>query len=574
MATTSSLSSISGVTTGIDTTALINAIVAQKAVGMNRLQARKDLNDKKSTALAAMRTALTTLTLSMATLQDKLNSRTVASTDTANTNVTATATGVASGNYDVTVKTVATKGRISATLAPITGYTTNLAVTNAADSAISPIFTAGTSATFVVQGTDGVTKEVTLDANSNTLNGLRDAINASGAGVTASVVNMGKGPYPNQLVITAKDTGTGKTGGVVTLATLSGTVAPSVGITSGSYGTPLADGTKTIIGGITSTLTGIATDANFTLNGIELTRSTNVVADATEGMTFTLKQGNQTGVTTLTVTPDKAGATAAVQDFITKYNQLVKDYKAASTSTRNTDGSINEAPLSQDYTTRTMMANLKATLFGQTAGLPGTATYKTLPGIGISSQADGTVYLNTITFQTAVTADLASVQRLFTFSGSSTSPAVTFRAGGITTATGMVDVAITKDGNGVLWGTLAPHGGVPSAAIQVVDGVLSGTDDYTGLSLAVTGTGTSTMTLSRGVGQVAKDIIAKITGVGAGGINSILDSVLVQNQGLSDQIATAQTRLNREKEILKKKFAQMESVVAQMRASAGSLSGA
>jgi flagellar capping protein FliD len=115
---------------------------------------------------------------------------------------------------------------------------------------------------------------------------------------------------------------------------------------------------------------------------------------------------------------------------------------------------------------------------------------------------------------------------------------------------------------------------VPSALIQVTDGVLTGTGDFTGLSLAVTGTGTSTMTLSRGVGQVAKDIIAKITGVGAGGINSIMDSVLVQNQGLSDQIATAQTRLDREKELLKQKFAKMESVVAQMRASAGSLTGA
>lgn len=572
---TSSLSSISGITTGIDTTALINAIVAQKATGMNRLQAKKDLNDKKTAALTAMRTALTTLSLSLATLQDKLNNRTVTSTDSNNTNVTATANGVASGNYDITVKTVATKGRLSANLDPATGFTTNLAVANPGDSALSPIFTSGTSATFAVQGTDGVVKEITLDASSNTLNGLRDKINASGAGVTASVVNMGKGPNPYQLVLTAKDTGTGKTSGVVTLAALSGTVAPSLGIAAGSYGTPLADGTQTIVGGTTSAASGAnATDATFTLNGIELTRTTNVVKDAVDGMTFTLKQGGQTGTTTLTVAPDKAGATAAAQDFITKYNQLMKDYHDASTSTKNADGSINQAPLASDSATRAMMANLKSTLFGQTSGLPSDSAYKTLPSLGISTQADGTVYMNTITFQAAVTNDLASVQRLFTFAGSSTSPAVTFRAGGTKTVTGPVDFAITKDGSGVLWGTLTRNG-VTSDPIQVTDGVLTGTGDYAGLSLAVTDTGSGTLTLSRGVGQAAKDIISSFTSVStSGGIKSILDSIQVQNKSLSAQIQTAQTRLNQEKENLKKKFAQMESVVAQMRGSAASLGSA
>jgi len=572
---TSSLSSISGITTGIDTTALINAIVAQKATGMNRLQAKKDLNDKKTAALTAMRTALTTLSLSLATLQDKLNNRTVTSTDSNNTNVTATANGVASGNYDITVKTVATKGRLSANLDPATGFTTNLAVANPGDSALSPIFTSGTSATFAVQGTDGVVKEITLDASSNTLNGLRDKINASGAGVTASVVNMGKGPNPYQLVLTAKDTGTGKTGGVVTLAALSGTVAPSLGIAAGSYGTPLADGTQTIVGGTTSAASGAnATDATFTLNGIELTRTTNVVKDAVDGMTFTLKQGGQTGTTTLTVAPDKAGATAAAQDFITKYNQLMKDYHDASTSTKNADGSINQAPLASDSATRAMMANLKSTLFGQTSGLPSDSAYKTLPSLGISTQADGTVYMNTITFQAAVTNDLASVQRLFTFAGSSTSPAVTFRAGGTKTVTGPVDFAITKDGSGVLWGTLTRNG-VTSDPIQVTDGVLTGTGDYAGLSLAVTDIGSGTLTLSRGVGQAAKDIISSFTSVStSGGIKSILDSIQVQNKSLSAQIQTAQTRLNQEKENLKKKFAQMESVVAQMRGSAASLGSA
>ena len=84
--------SLSGISSGIDTNALINAIVAMKSGNMNRLQAQKDLNDKKTTALQAMRTGLQGLSLSLTILYDKLNNRTVTSTDTNNTNVVATAT--------------------------------------------------------------------------------------------------------------------------------------------------------------------------------------------------------------------------------------------------------------------------------------------------------------------------------------------------------------------------------------------------------------------------------------------------------------------------------------------------
>jgi len=572
--TASSLTSINGVSTGVDTTALIAAIVAQKGTSVARLQARKDLNDKKTTALTAMRTSLTALNLALAVIQDKFNSRTVTSTDTNNTNVTATASGAVADTYDITVKTVATKGRISATL-DSRGWTTNLAVASPTDSVNSNIFTPGTPASFAIQGTDGVVKTITLDDSSNTLNGLRDKINASGAGVTASVVNMGKGDKPYQLVLTAKATGTGTTQGVVTIADITnmgstGLPANNLGIGAGtvdSLATP-----TTLTGGLTSTASGTATDADFTLNGIELTRATNVVKDAADGMTFTLKQGGQTGTTTLTVGLDKAGATAAMADLITKYNQLVKDYKTASTSTKNADGSINQAPLSGDASTSALMASLKATLAGASSGLPGTATYKTLASLGVTTQADGTLYLNTNTFQTAMANDLASAQSLFVFSGASTNQGVTFKSGGPKTATGAVDFAITKDGAGTLWGTLT-KGGVTSDPIQVVNGTLTGTGTFEGLNLTVTGTGSGTLTLSRGAGQAASDLLGKFTGLG-GGITTSLNTIFTQNKSLTTQIAQAQTRLDRETEVLKQKFAKMEAAVGSMKAAAGSLAGA
>ena len=490
---TSSSSSISGISTGVDTTALINAIVAQKGGNLTRLKAQRELNDKRSAALTAMSTSLTTLGYSLLALQDRINGRTVTSSDANNTNVTATGSGAASGNYDVTVTTVATKGQI----APVQGSVLSVKDPTAA------IFSSS-SASFAVQGTDGVIK--TFELTTNSLNGLKDAINSSGAGVSASVVNTGSGTNPYLLVITAKGTGTGSTGaGVVTLAAIDNDGPPKhpavtptelinnadvslglglSGTIAGTFAAPTG-----ITGGLVS---AVPKDAVFTVNGITLTRKTNVVSDAVEGMTFTLKQGGQTGMTTLTVAPDKTGATTAMQDFLTKYNQLVKDYKTASTSTKNADGSVNQAPLAGDASARALMLNLRAALASTSTGMPTDSAYKTLGSMGITTQADGSLTMNTISFQGAMVTDLASVQLNF----------------------------------------------------------------------------------SQGLGQSARALITTFTGMGAGGVSTLLNSIITQNKNLDVQVQSAQSRLDTETKNLKAKFARMESIVGQMRASSAALTGA
>jgi flagellar hook-associated protein 2 len=573
-----SLTNINGISTGVDTTALINAIVAQKGAGLTRLQAQRTLNDTKTTALNSLSSELSALSISMLSLQDSFNSRTVTSTDINNAYVTATGKGVATGNYDVTVHTVATKGRVSATL-DSGGAPTNLAVASPTDSVNSSIFTPGAPASFAIQGTDGVIKTVTMTEGSNTLNGLAAAINASGAGVTAQVVNTGKGAKPYQLVLSAKDTGTGTTQGVVSIVDITnqsggsaGAPANKLGILAGTVDSLPAP--KAVTGGLTSAVSGAkATDATFSLNGIELTRGTNVVKDAADGMTFTLKQGGQAGTTTLTVAPDKGGATTAMQTFITNYNKLVTDYKTASTSTKNADGSIKQAPLANDTSTRAFMANLQSALKGASAGMPSSTTYRTLASMGVSSLPDGTLNMNIIAFQTAMGNDLTAALNLFKFSGTSTSQNVTVKSGASQTATGNVDFAITTpDAGATLFGTLTQNG-VTTAPIQVINGTLQGTGSFTGLNLTVTGTGSGTLTLARGSGQAASDLISSFTGV-SGGISNALKSITLQDKNLDLQIQTAQARLDSETADLKKKFAQMEAVVGQMKASAGALTGA
>lgn len=572
-----SMTSLNGISTGVDTTALINAIVAQKGAGVTRLKAQKTLNASRTTALNSLKTGLSSLGISMLALQDSFNSRTVTSTDINNAYVTATGKGAAAGNFDLTVHTVATKGRVSASLDP-TGLPMNLAVASPTDSVSSNIFTPGMPATFAIQGTDGVVKTVTMTEGANTLNSLAAAINAAGAGVTALVVNTGSGAKPYQLVLSAKETGAGTTSGVVSIVDITnqsgstpGAAANNLGILAGtvdSLTSPTA-----VTGGLTSATSGAsATNATFSLNGIELTRSSNVVKDAADGMTFTLKQGGQVGTTTLTVTPDKGGATTAMQTFITNYNKVVTEYKAASTSTKNADGSINQAPLAGDASTRAFMASLQAALKGTSAGMTSTTTYKTLASMGVSSLPDGTLNMNIIAFQAALVDDLSAALNLFKFSGTSTGQNVTVKSGGAQTATGSVDYGITADAGGALWGVLTQNS-VSTSPIAVVNGTLQGSGSFTGLNLTVSGIGIGMLNLARGSGQAAADLISSFTGV-SGGISLALKNITLQDTNLDLQIASGQARLDAETANLKKQFARMESVVGSMRSAASALSGA
>ena len=569
MATNSALS-FQGLSTGLQTDALVSAILAQESKSLQGFEARQTRNNAKTTALNAMKASMNTLSISLAALQDKLNARTVTSTDANNAYVTATATGSASGNYDLTVTTVATKGRVAPTL--VGGVPQNLAVANPATAIFS-----SPQASFAVRGTDGVIK--TFQVTDNSLNGLKNAINASGAGVSAAIINTGSGANPYQLVISAKDTGTGVTGGVVTLAAIdnadgsSTTVDPALGIATGTLTGTFAAPTD-LAGGLVSGAAETAKDAVFTLNGIQLTRKTNVISDVAEGVTFTLKQGGQAGSTTLTVAQDKATATAGMQDVITKFNALAKIYTDAATATKDPNGTILPAALSGDATSRAIMAQIRTTLSGSSPGLPGTATFQNAASLGVKTNSDGTLSLNTTTFQAAIEKDPTAAMRLFTFSGDSNNGVLSFQSGTDKTATGAVTYTITKDVSGTYTGVFSGTANGPVTLTSSNGTFIGGAGDLEGLTLKVTGEGSGTLNLSRGSGQAVRDLITNYQASGSGVLAKALTNIQTQNKTLEDQIAAANSALERRKLVLQAQFSKMEVLIAQMKSSAGSLSGA
>jgi flagellar hook-associated protein 2 len=582
--------SFQGVTSGIKTDALVNAVVTQASQPMVGMQKQISAANARASALTSLQSTMTDLSAAIGTLNGAgFDARKVSSTDPDDIHVTATASGGPAGSYDLQVLQTATNARLSPTL--VNGVATTLAVAKPSD----PIFS-GDHATFAVQGTDGVAKQIALGAGNNTLGGLADAINAlsapdpnvpgsTGLGVTATMVDTGQKSNPFQLILTSSKTGLGTAGGDIRLADITNSLPPPlpkgydpkkdgppppppppeenfIGIEEGAL---TDDGSAIASGGNQSQQA--AQNAVFSLDGIQLTRPTNTVSDAVKGVTFQLKQGGQKDTTTLTVTQDTDAATKDMQDVVTKFNAILTNYNTATAT---------GGPLFGDGTARTLLASIRSSLTGSPAGLPVSNRLNSAASLGVKTNKDGSLSLDTKMFQAAMSSDPEAAKSVMATSGVSTNTNVSLAVAGPQTATGAFDFNITTfEPKGAVAGTVT-YGG-QQYTLTGKNGVLQGAADtpLEGLYLAVNGTGSGTMNISRGAGQATQDTIAHLTDSNSGAIAQVLKGITNANKNLNNQISSQQMMLDTMKTSLEKKYSDMEAAVTQMQAagqSIGSLS--
>ncbi|MDI6631670.1 MAG: flagellar filament capping protein FliD [Bacillota bacterium] len=269
---------ITGVMSGLDTESLINQLMAIERRPIDLL------NNKKET-LEAQKTAWQEINTKLADLQSKL----------ADLKLMSTYTGKVATSSNESVVT----GTASSTATPAT-YSITVTQLAQAHSVASDRFDSasaelGFSGTFTVEGV-----AVTV-ATTDSLNSIRDKINAANAGVTATVID-------NRLVITSNSTGAASTIDFVDDATTG--VLKSLGILDAT-------------GAIKNQLAA-AQDALFTVNNLDVTRSTNTISDVISGVTLTLKDESATAVT-LEVENDTQTAVDKIKAFVDSYNALMND---------------------------------------------------------------------------------------------------------------------------------------------------------------------------------------------------------------------------------------------------------
>jgi len=263
----------------LDTKKLVSDLVeASRAPRQAQIDAEKKKSEVAISNVGLLKSAMETLRLAANDLASvsKLNRLQITNSAAGIVSATAGGTGVAvPGSHTLTVTKLAQTTRLASA-----SYATAATVMSA--DAFTVTLTQGSASTVV---------EMNAGA---TLSQVAAAINAKGGEITARVVNTGSQVGGSKLVLEGAS-GAGK-----------------------DFSVQATTADLTVIDGFSTTLQ-TARDSEFTLDGMSMTRSTNVVTDALAGVTLKLAGESATAVS-LGVSFDSSAVAESVQRFVDSYN--------------------------------------------------------------------------------------------------------------------------------------------------------------------------------------------------------------------------------------------------------------
>lgn len=386
-----------GIGSGLD----VKGIVAQL---MSVEQRPLTLLAQKEAAFQAQLTGIGTVKSALAALQSAaqaLSSASVAYSATPSDSTVLTATtgsGAAPGTYSVTTTALAQQQKLAAT-----GQTDTTSFIGTSPSTITFSFGTISGGTFssVTGKYTGATftanankpsVTINLDGTNNSLAGIRDAINAANAGVTATIVNDGSAT-PYRLTLTSNDMGVAN----------SLKVAVTGNTTLGNLLNYDPSATQNL------SQSQAAQSAQLTVDGVSITSATNFVSGVIPGVTLTLLKTNVGTPVTLTVQRDTSGLSAAFSAFVKAYND---DNKTLA------DVTGKKAALQGDAGILSVQRKIR-TIVGSTQNAGG--TYTTLSQLGIAFQKDGSLVVDSVKLGAALTANPAAVAALASALGTAVS---------------------------------------------------------------------------------------------------------------------------------------------------------
>lgn len=385
MATTSAASS----SAGLDVPSLVSQLMANERRPIDKLNTRVASYETKISSFGTVKGLVSSFQTSLQGLNNSLQGFSATPSDASVLSATATNLAAA-GTYSLNITTLAQAHKLAAA-----GQASDTSAITTGASTVT--FTVGTTST-----------DVTIAAGA-TLQDISAAINAANVGVMASVVNDNSG-LPYRLALSSNNTGTSNAINSITVYA--------------SGASPLPSGDGTLLPGdaalndllaynpaanaptpaVPMAQTAAAKNADFTVNGIQIISSSNTVTDAIQGVTMTLNKENASA--TLTVTRDTSAVSKAVSGFVDAYNALSSQLKSRSAYG---SGTATAGALAGDGTLRLMQDQLRSIL--GTAASGGTLTY--LSQVGISSQADGSLKLDSSKLNSAMTTNFSDVTNLF-----------------------------------------------------------------------------------------------------------------------------------------------------------------
>ena len=382
-----------GLASGIDTKALVDAILSVERRPIERLQQREfELNQRKS-AFDDLRSKLNGF---LTTLRDISSDRTFRGrvTTVSDESILGASAGTAaeSGLFSIDVLELAAANKVAST-----GL-------SASDEGL----VADGTLTLQSGSSDPLTIDVGAASGNNSLQAIRDAINSADAGVAASILYDGA---DYRLLVRAEETGL-------------------------DNALTISDSTNLGLDNPANELVAAA-DARITVDTIEITQSSNKISGVIEGVTLDLLQVTSGTPVTLQVADDVEGAVEAVSGLVEAYNEAIDFFNEQ--LDRDDPG-----PLAGDSFTRRLQSTLQSLVSGGVEGIP-LGGIRSLSSIGVSFDGrSGRLSLDSAELTELLEERFDEVGELFLTSGSAANPFVSFLSAGPGAVAGEYAVEVSQ----------------------------------------------------------------------------------------------------------------------------------
>lgn len=485
---------VSGIGSGLDIESLVTQLVAaERGPTENRLLRQDARLSSELSGFGIFKSALSSFQSSAAALNSlsSFGQRISLSSDEEVVTVSASAEAIP-GSYDLSVTQLA-KGHSLASAAYTslsdTVGTGELTIRFGTTDYVGPDPGPESYNSFDVNAGRGVAT-VTIDSSNNTLEGLRNAINDSNIGVSATIVNDGSG---FRLLLNSGETGAENSIEISVDDTGDANNVDANGLSALAFNSSATNLTETVT----------AQDAIFSINGLSINSAQNQVSGAIQGVDLTLKDLSGTAPITLSVAEDRAGVKEAINTFVEGYNQFIS---VANTLTSYDATSNNAGVLQGDFSARSIVGQLRQVLANSVDGLGG--SFSSLSEIGITTDSDGTLNIDSPRLDSALEENFDQMAGLFTAVGSPSDIGVEYIGSSDATAITSHAVEITR---------LASQGQLVGAApLAPIIFPVTVDNDNDELTIKVDGATSASISLTQGAyasgDALAAELQARING--------------------------------------------------------------
>ena len=519
--------------TDIDWSALVEVAVAAKTAPADAIDVKIAANEVKIAAYEEMQSLLQAITSAADAMRGTTNSivtkddvfslreaylTSSSSSVTASSAVVVTAeNGAQTGTYDLQILQLATTQKVASS-----DFSSR-----SSEMELSGTFSIG------LEGMESVEITVTEDMS---LSEIASAINAESAttGVQASVVKVTESTY--RLVLSGTETGK-----EISLESISGDdIGQALGLTDsdGAFASEIQAAKQAII----------------SLDGIEITRSTNTIDDVLDGISFTIYQTTGSDATiSVEIANDLTSIKDAIVALVDAYNAY-REWALTQQAVSSSGGASADATLFGDSTLRSAnnaVASALSTMIDSSS----------MALLGLSYDTSNYLVLNETTLNSVLLNDLEALENILMFQFESSSEDLVLLSRNSSMPSELtLDIQVDSDGNIT---SVSVNG--DTSLFTVSDTRIKGAEGtiYEGMTLVFTGSTSQTVTIQTSSGIVEKlyNSVDLYSNSSSGLVSGLIDNLTEKNEDYSTRAADIRSRAETYRTNLTNRYASYQATI-------------